>query len=122
MGGIMEKSNLTLTESLLLSLNDNLLEIKQIIKFTSRNSVRETLVKFLDSANKRNVYELMDGIRSVREIEKATSINISTISAWGQEWEKIGIVLPVEPTIKGKRKKLFSLMDYGLAIEKRDEI
>ena len=89
--------------------------------------VTEILATALSSKQRRRVYEAMDGLRGVRDIQKSTGVNMRLVSAWGQEWEKIGIVAQSRTSdIKGRREKLFDLSLFGLVpdaeeVVKREE-
>ncbi|HUT16235.1 MAG TPA: hypothetical protein VMX14_05630 [Anaerolineae bacterium] len=81
-------------------------------------SLRKTLEPVLDSREKRVVYEAMDGRRGVRDIEAATKVDFRTISRWGQEWERLGIVGQSHTSkIKGRRQKLFDLALFGIRVD-----
>jgi len=85
-------------------------------RFRAYPSVKEMLATVLDSPQKLLVYDAMDGLRSTREIEKATGLSARMVSEWGQEWEKRGLVQQSRTSkIKGRREKLFDLALLGLA-------
>ena len=91
--------------------------LKDLVKWTKVTSypmVRNTLETVLDTEQKRQVYELLDGERTVTEIKKMCGANPRLISEWGQEWEGIGIV--EESGRKGRRKSSFDLAVYGIAV------
>jgi len=80
-------------------------------------TIKQTLETVLDSDEKRLVYHLTDGQRSVREIEKLTRVNVRQISEWGQEWERIGVAEPSRvSSVRGRRQRAFDLADFGLEI------
>ncbi len=79
--------------------------------------VTETLATALSSKQRRRVYEAMDGQRKTKEIQELTQVNTRFVSAWGREWEKIGIVVQSRTSkIKGRREKLFDLASLGIAL------
>jgi hypothetical protein len=81
--------------------------------------VKQTLETVLDSDEKRLVYHLTDGQRSVKEIQKLTGINARYISEWGQEWERLGIAGPSRiSSVRGRRQRAFDLADFGFEIAK----
>lgn len=80
--------------------------------------VTETLATALSSKQRRRVYEAMDGLRGVRDIQKSTGVNKRLVSAWGREWEQIGIVGQSRASdVKGRRQKLFDLASFGIALD-----
>jgi len=84
-------------------------------------AVREMLEKVLDSDEKRLVYHLTDGRRSMREIQEMTGVNVRYVSTWGQEWERIGIVESSRvSSVKGRRQRVFNLADFGFQIPEAD--
>lgn len=95
-------------------LNESL-SITKVIHFQSIKTLLETN---LDTKEKRLVYELSDGEKTVREIANLADVNISSISTWSQYWEQIGILTAVRGSdVKGRRKKLFTLASYGIKLE-----
>ena len=97
-------------------------ELRQLIEATQAETeaklkVKQTLETVLDSNEKRLVYHLTDGQRSVAEIQKLTGVNVRYISEWGQEWERIGIAGPSRvSSVRGRRQRAFDLADFGLEI------
>ncbi len=80
-------------------------------------TVKQMLETVLDSNEKRLVYHLTDGRRSIAELQKLTGVNARFISEWGQEWEKSGIVEQSRISkIKGRRQKLFDLAVFGIPV------
>lgn len=78
---------------------------------------RETIASFLfseiDTVEKRQVYELLDGESSVREISSKTGVSISSISKWSQRWERLGLIIEAQQAgISGRRRKVFNLENY----------
>lgn len=88
-------------------------ELTTWVKVLGRDKVKVTLEKVLDTEQKRLVYDLCDGEKNVKDIEKLTGVNVRHISEWGQEWESIGIVEQGDLR-KGRRKKLFDLAVFGI--------
>jgi len=93
-----------------------LLKLARVMSFQSVKTILETA---LDTEQKRLVYHLLDGERTVTSIQELTGVNISYISQWGQEWEKVGIV--ETGTRKGRRQKSFDLSIYGLSVPEAPE-
>jgi Trp operon repressor len=82
---------------------------------SNRQAIFGLLASELDSKEKRQVYELLDGSHSVRDIANRTGVNISSISRWSQRWEKIGLILEeASNSVSGRRRRLFDLSAYLL--------
>jgi hypothetical protein len=80
-------------------------------------SVKEILETALDTDQKRLIYHLFDGTRTLRSIQQLTGVNTRFISEWGREWEKIGIVESEAMSGgKGRRRGLFDLSTFGITI------
>ena len=89
-------------------------ELVKLTRVVSYPSIRQILETALDTDQKRLAYHLLDGNRTMVEIQQLSDINISYISQWGQEWEKIGIVEP--STRKGRRRKSFDISMFGISV------
>ena len=100
-------------------------EFLRIYKFVNHSQIVEALRNELDddSNNKKKIYELSDGTRSTRDIQKIVGISPPTITAYWKQWALSGIVVPAER--KGRYKAAFDLKEYGLSafdgIEQGDE-
>lgn len=80
-------------------------------------TVKPMLETVLDSNEKRLVYHLTDGRRSVAEVQNLTGVNARFISEWGREWEKFGIVEQSRISkIKGRRQELFDPAVFGIPV------
>lgn len=51
------------------------------------------------------VYQNLDGKQTQREIASQASVNQSTVSRWGREWQRLGL-------IDDSGKAVFNLSDY----------
>ncbi len=95
--------------------------LRELVKFSrvvSQPKIKEVLKTTLNTKEKINVYNFMDGEKSVSAIQKSTGVNVRFISEWGQEWEKLGIVEPSSSSnVRGRRRKLFDLTMYGITID-----
>ncbi len=102
-------------KELLLEISNTLNSILHIIRVTSTPQIREILENELDSVKKREVYSLLDGKKTVREIEKISGVNISKISNWSSKWGNLGLIVESGKTkVKGRREKAFDLINYGI--------
>ncbi len=106
------------TDSQLQLLQRIAFSLDELVKWTrvmSYPSVKQVLETVLDTDEKRLVYHLLDGTKTVTAIQQLTGVNVRYISEWGQEWERIGIA---ESSIerKGRRQKLFDITMFGIPI------
>lgn len=112
-------NNLDSQTDILRDISLTLRELTNLVKVIGRDKVKETLEKVLDTEQKRLVYDLCDGGKGVKDIEKLTGVNVRFISEWGQEWERIGIVEQADPKVKGRRRKLFDLAAFGITTQEQ---
>lgn len=68
------------------------------------------------SGNERNVYELSDGERSVRDIEKLTNVGRTKIASLWKKWYRMGIMDKSEKYEGRRMKRSFSLADVGIEV------
>jgi len=92
----------------------HLQELVKLTRIMSYPIIKEILETTLNTEEKRLVYDLLDGNRKMIDIQQLSGVNISNISQWGQEWEKIGIVEP--SARKGRRRKCFDISMFGLPV------
>lgn len=97
----------------------------RIYKFINHGQIVEALNSELGDDTRKKIYELSDGNRSTREIQKLAGAGASpaTITAYWKQWALKGIVVPAQR--KGRFKAAFDLNDYGLSVlelaEKEEE-
>jgi len=105
------------TQALLQEIAGSLRELVTWTRIIGYPTVKQMLETVLDSNEKRLVYHLTDGRRSVAEVQNLTGVNARFISEWGREWEKFGIVEQSRISkIKGRRQKLFDLAVFGIPV------
>ena len=99
-----------------ISLEEMCAEYLRIYKFVNHSKIVEILNKELggNSDIKKKIYELSDGSRSTRDIQKIVEISPPTITAYWKQWALAGIVIPAER--KGRYKAAFNLKEYGLSV------
>lgn len=85
---------------------DRLISIALIV---NQAQIAELIKTEVNTKEKRQVYELTNGVNSLRNISDKTGVNISSISRWGQRWEKMGLITEDRSDFDGKRKRLFDL-------------
>lgn len=92
-------------------------EVVKVIHVVSQSKIREVLEATLDNYEKRLVYDLMDGEKTVAAIRELSGVNVRFISEWGQEWEKLGLVeTDTTANTRGRRRKSFDLSLYGISV------
>lgn len=89
-------------------------ELLKIYKFINHPQIVKQLNEELNDETKKKVYELSDGIRSTRDIQKLVGVTPTTITNYWKQWALKGIVVPAER--KGRFKAAFDLSEYGLSI------
>lgn len=103
------------------TLEEMFAEFLRIYKFVNQSQIVEALRGQLedDSNNKKKIYELSDGNRSTRDIQKIVGVSPPTITAYWKQWALSGIVIPAER--KGRYKAAFDLKEYGLSVLDENE-
>lgn len=99
---------------LLDQISSSLQELVKLTRVMSYPSIKQTLETTLDNDQKRLVYHLLDGSRTVTAIQQLTGVNARYISEWGQEWEKLGIT--EAGVARGRRQKSFDISMFGISI------
>ena len=91
-------------------------EFLKIYKFINHPKIIEALNTELSDDTKKKIYELSDGNRSTRDIQKITGTGASpaTITGYWKQWAFKGIVITAER--KGRYKAAFNLAEYGLSV------
>lgn len=91
-------------------------EFLKIYKFANHTQIMETLNSELsDEKNiKKKIYELSDGTRSTRDIQKMAGVTPPTITGYWKQWALTGLVVPAQR--KGRYKAAFDLREYGLSV------
>jgi hypothetical protein len=93
----------------------------KLIRVISHPKIKEILEATLDSNEKRLVYDMMDGEKTVATIQELSGVNVRFISEWGQEWEKLGLVeIDSNANVRGRRRKSFDLSLYDIQVIKNN--
>lgn len=89
----------------------------RLLRFVAHRQARDLVEKNLTKSIERRVYELSDGMRSSRDIEKTVNKEVTqrTVVSWWQKWRALGLV-EQSPTYSGRMQKLMSLEELGLSI------
>jgi hypothetical protein len=86
-------------------------------KLSGMTQLKSIFEENLRTDDDKRVYELSDGERSIRDIEKITNVGRTKIAALWKKWYKMGIMERSEK-YEGKRmKKSFSLSGVGIDVE-----
>lgn len=93
-------------------------ESLRLLRFLAHRHARQLIEENLTRQIERRVYELSDGLRSSRDIEKEIGKEVTqrTVVSWWQRWVKLGIA-EKSPTYSGRVRKLIPLDEVGLTIE-----
>jgi predicted ArsR family transcriptional regulator len=96
----------------IIELLEELVKWQRLIAF---DQVRSRLESVLDTDKKKAIYELSDGQTTIKEICNAVGVkSTAIIHGYWTEWEAMGIVEQAKR--KGRRKRMFSLMDFGIEV------
>jgi len=92
-------------------------QVNRLLRFVAHRQARDLVGQFLQKSIERRVYELSDGVRSSRDIEKAVNKEVTqrTVVSWWQKWRELGLV-EQSPTYSGRMQKLMPLEELGLSI------
>jgi hypothetical protein len=92
--------------------------INRLLRFVAHRQARELIESQLEKSIERRVYELSDGIRSSREIEKLVNkvVTQRTVVTWWQKWRRLGLV-EQSPNYSGRMQKVMPLEELGLTTE-----
>lgn len=95
--------------------SEELLLLREIAKWTRESAlptVRDRVVRLLDSEQKKRVYEaIADGALSYRSLETETGVNRKVAREWIIEWEGQRIAEPGAD----KPRALFTLKELGIS-------
>jgi hypothetical protein len=100
-------------------LNDIHKTLKEQLKWTRFIGVRQLKAVFDEMINKDDeklVYELSDGEKSTRDIERLTNVGRTTVARLWDKWYKMGLMERSEKYGGGRMKHSFSLADAGIEV------
>lgn len=86
------------------------------VKLTAMGQLRTIFDKSFSSNDERAVYELSNGERSVRDIEKLSNIGRTKIASLWKKWHNMGIMEESEKYGGRRMKRSFSLSDVGIQV------
>jgi hypothetical protein len=90
-------------------------ELVKWTKFEAKPKLKALILDNLKGDKELLVYELSDGEISLREMERATTVNKDGVSTLWESWFKLGI-LEKSPIREGRYKKICSLSELGIPI------
>lgn len=93
--------------------------MKEHLKWTrlaGMEQLRTIFDKSFSSDEERVVYELSDGERSVRDIEKIANVGRTKIATLWKKWHNMGIMEKSEMYEGRRMKRSFSLADVGIQV------
>lgn len=94
---------------------EQLREQTRWLRFLGMQQLRPALETTLKSDTHRLVYEMSDGVRTVRQIASLAGVGAATVSRlWGQ-WSGLGLIVP-STKATGRWRHLISLSDLGLEV------
>jgi hypothetical protein len=93
-------------------------EILNWIRVGNIPLLRDTLLRELDTDEKKKVYELTNGIRSQSEIESLAKVSRRMVSYYWQKWYGLGILV-MSDRRKGRMQKIVSLDEVGISVPMR---
>ncbi|QLH11268.1 hypothetical protein [Nitrosarchaeum sp. AC2] len=85
-------------------------------RLAGMEQLRTIFEKNLSSDEERKVYELSDGEKSVRDIEKITNVGRTKIAMLWKKWHNMGIMEKSEKYEGRRMKRSFSLADVGIQV------
>ena len=89
----------------------------KLYRIVSMSQIERILNENLHDKDEKIIYELSDGGRSIRDIEKLSDASRSKIALLWKRWYRIGLMERSEK-YEGKRMlKSFSLSDFGIEVE-----
>lgn len=101
------------------SIESTLQEILKWTRFANIAKLKETLVRELDTDEKKLAYENSDGENTLNDLVVASGAPYGTIGDWWPRWFRLGIVTESE-TRKGRMERIVSLDDVGIEIPKKE--
>ena len=110
------------TERMMEDILEHERHLLRLVRFLAHRQALLLIEENLTKPIERRVYELSDGMRSSRDIEKAVSKTVTqrTVVTWWQKWRRLGLV-EQSPIYSGRMRQLMPLAELGLTIEGGEE-
>ncbi len=105
-------------ENLLKDILESQRATQRLVQFLAHRQARELIIQHLPKSVEKRVYELSDGARSSRDIERLIGKEVTqrTVVTWWQKWKELGLV-ENSPTYSGRVRQLIPLADLGINAE-----
>ncbi|MBZ0265860.1 hypothetical protein K8I28_14465 [bacterium] len=93
-------------------------ESRRLIRILAHHYLRDLIANNLSKPIQRHVFELTDGLRSSRDIEKEIGKEVTqrTVVSWWKHWRSLGI-LEASPHYSGRMQKVISLEELGIDVD-----
>jgi hypothetical protein len=92
-------------------------ELVKWAKLTGKQQLKMMILENLKTNTEKLVYELSDGERSVRDVEKKTKVSKSRVGSYWEKWLALGIVEESE-RFQGRMRHICSLDELGIEVTK----
>jgi hypothetical protein len=94
---------------------EELREQTKWLRLLGLQALRPLLLEALTTEKHKQVYELTDGDRTIRQIGDQVGIAPGTVSRWWSQWISQGIC-DERQDVPGRARKLYSLTRLGIAV------
>jgi hypothetical protein len=91
-------------------------EILKWIKFAGMKGVKDQLETTLETNQKKIIYQLSDGSKSIADIHEISGISTGAISGYWQKWVRLGLGEKIAVKGGDRFKRSFDLDDLGIEI------
>jgi hypothetical protein len=91
-------------------------EILKWIRFAGMKGVKDQIEATLETDQKKTVYQLSDGSKTIADINKITGVSTGSISGYWQKWVKLGLGEKIAVKGGDRFKRSFDLEDLGVEI------
>lgn len=91
-------------------------EILKWIKFAGMKGVKDQLEATLETDQKKTVYQLSDGSKTIADINKMTGVSTGSISGYWQKWVKLALGQKIAVKGGDRFKRSFDLEDLGIEV------
>jgi len=91
-------------------------EILKWIKFAGMKGVKDELEATLETDQKKTVYQLSDGSKTIAYINKITGVSVGSISGYWQKWTKLALGQKIAVKGGDRFKRSFDLEDLGIEV------
>ena len=93
-------------------------EILKWTKFAGMKSVKDALISVLNTDEKKQVYQLSDGINTNAQINKTTGVSAGSISGYWKKWAKLGLGERTSVAGGDRFVRSFDLEDFDIPVPK----